>query len=1252
MSRGWAASLSLVVAMGGLTALAPPAQAATSGSGVRTAAIAAVGGGQAGLSTAGTDFWVTFGPNLDDPTYSFAVTGATSTTGQVTWPDGTSSAFSVAANTVTDVAVPDAVKNAVQDSPADGTRPLGIHLVAQAPVTVYGINYGQASSDAYVAIPTPALGTRYRALAYTTTIPGSHLDGGGPGRMQVVASADDTTITVTPASSYGSRTAGVPFQVSLDAGEVYTITADGSSSPPTLAASRARSDRTAPAASSTPSALTHTFRTSAAPRAAAVGAASLYEITGTLVTSDKPVAAYAGVDCGNIGNGACDVESEQMTPTDQWGTSFVAVRFRSESGNDPVRVLADTDDTAVTVDGAVVATIDAGEYWEGTLFDAGGNTGVLITTSHPALVSQFMVNDDYRQGAGTYTGDPSALLIPPYQQYLNGYTLGTPGTSFGFNAVNVVVPTAATASFRLDGSAVAPTEFAPITGTSFSSAQLLVAPGTHNVTASAPFGAFSYGANDYNSYAYPGGSGLTPVASIAEVATDDVTQSGRVNDQVCFPAAVTDTEGRGVAGVRVDLAVTGANDGVTANAVTDENGNAQLCYVGASAGSDTVTLTAGSASTTAQAVFTRTPAPFTVTAAPTRVTAGDGVTITLVDLPPDATGVVTVTDSDGTTLCTIDLDEDETSCTTDVDLAVGAHTVTATYPGDGSYAGSSTTASFTVAPLATAPTVLTDPVDTEAVAGQTATFTAAADGDPVPTVQWETLVNGQWNPIPGATGTSYTTPLLTVADNGTNYRAVFTNIGGTVVTATASVLVVAPAAPSVTLQPVDRFVAGGTSVTLTAEASGTPQPIVYWQLQGPDGVFRSVPNGSSREYTTPALASGRVAVYRAVFANSAGVVVTREVTVGGIAGPVIVRQPQGATVLPGARVTLVAAATGTPTPQVYWQKLDGSVFRAVPGGDDPTYTTTPVPAGEVGVYRAVFTNTGGTVATVRATVVGAVAPRITRQPVGATAAPGTRVTLTAAATGLPAPIVYWQKLDGDVFRSVPGGSSPTYTTPPLTAVDGVYRAVFANEAGAVATRAVTVGVPLELVRHTLWGKITVGAPTVRLPFTVELNKARPTLLVQLVSDATGKVVAGTTLRPGPSGTRFVGEVAFAARNLPSLGQYRWLMRTERGEVLTLGSDLRLNATIGIGARRSGGTVKVIGKTQTYDTASGSYLNWPGRPIAVQRLVNGQWQTLVTVDSDLNGEIDGLVDLPPRTTLRLVTPNTATRFGRTSDPVTV
>ena len=100
-------------------------------------------------------------------------------------------------------------------------------------------------------------------------------------------------------------------------------------------------------------------------------------------------------------------------------------------------------------------------------------------------------------------------------------------------------------------------------------------------------------------------------------------------------------------------------------------------------------------------------------------------------------------------------------------------------------------ATLTVNPVATAPSVTLQPVDVTVLAPATATFTAAASGTPMPTVQWQLSIDGgqTWANINGATNPSYTTPATAAGDNQTRLRAVFSNASGSATTNAATLTV-------------------------------------------------------------------------------------------------------------------------------------------------------------------------------------------------------------------------------------------------------------------------------------------------------------------------------------------------------------------------------------------------------------------------------------------------------------------------------
>lgn len=88
------------------------------------------------------------------------------------------------------------------------------------------------------------------------------------------------------------------------------------------------------------------------------------------------------------------------------------------------------------------------------------------------------------------------------------------------------------------------------------------------------------------------------------------------------------------------------------------------------------------------------------------------------------------------------------------------------------------------------PAVTIHPSSVTVTAGQQASFTAAASGEPAPTVQWQVSTDSgaTWTDVVGATTGTYSF-IATIADQGKQFRAVFTNGAGAVATNTATLTV-------------------------------------------------------------------------------------------------------------------------------------------------------------------------------------------------------------------------------------------------------------------------------------------------------------------------------------------------------------------------------------------------------------------------------------------------------------------------------
>lgn len=108
-------------------------------------------------------------------------------------------------------------------------------------------------------------------------------------------------------------------------------------------------------------------------------------------------------------------------------------------------------------------------------------------------------------------------------------------------------------------------------------------------------------------------------------------------------------------------------------------------------------------------------------------------------------------------------------------------------------AAGSATSNAAVLTVWSAPTVLTHPADQQGVEHGSVTFTSTASGNPSPSVQWQSRgTEPEWINIPGETQISYTLGPIFAGDDGTQFRAVFTNSVGQAISNPATLDVVDP----------------------------------------------------------------------------------------------------------------------------------------------------------------------------------------------------------------------------------------------------------------------------------------------------------------------------------------------------------------------------------------------------------------------------------------------------------------------------
>ncbi|HET9682077.1 MAG TPA: immunoglobulin domain-containing protein, partial [Candidatus Limnocylindrales bacterium] len=366
----------------------------------------------------------------------------------------------------------------------------------------------------------------------------------------------------------------------------------------------------------------------------------------------------------------------------------------------------------------------------------------------------------------------------------------------------------------------------------------------------------------------------------------------------------------------------------------------------------------------------------------------------------------------------------------------------------------------------TPPAITLQPVSQTVNPGQTATFTAAASGNPIPTVQWQRSTDGgvTFGNISGATGATYTTPSATTIMNGYQFRAVFTSSAGSATTLAATLTVNGPTgtAPIVTAQPANQTVAAGQTAIFTAAASGSPTPTVQWEVSTDGASWSIIAGATSTSYTTPATTAAMNGYrYRAVFTNALGTAYTNTATLSVMTPPSVTAQPTNQSVTAGQTATFTAAASGNPAPSIQWQlSTDGATWSNISGATGTSYTTSATTTAMNGYrYRAVFANSAGTATSNAATLaVGAQVPTLV---VVTTSVPDGRVgqeypTQQLAAQGGTAPYAWTL----GASRALPNGlrlsSAGVISGTPRAAGTYAFVVVVTDAAGRTANQTLTM----------------------------------------------------------------------------------------------------------------------------------------------------------------------------------------------------
>ncbi len=483
--------------------------------------------------------------------------------------------------------------------------------------------------------------------------------------------------------------------------------------------------------------------------------------------------------------------------------------------------------------------------------------------------------------------------------------------------------------------------------------------------------------------------------------------------------------------------------------------------------------------------------------------------------------------------------------------AAGNYAVVATI-NDPNYEGSAT---GTLEIADTGPLqIITQPADTTAVVGDTATFTVGASGAGPITYQWRKGAT----PIDGATSPTLTLANVQTTDAG-NYRVVVSNPDGSLTSAAAHLTVIDPVV--ITAQPQDATVNVGQTAVFSVTATGSGPLAYQWRRNGND-----LPDATSRVLRLPGVTLTDAGAYSVIVSNAATSATSSDATLTVIEKPAITVQPVDASVVVGQTATFTVEATGTAPLSYQWR--NGTTD--IPGATSSTLTLVTVQSTDAGNYRVVVSNAGGSINSTAAhlTVIDPVV--ITQEPQDVTANVGQTATFSVTATG-SGPLAYQWRKGG---TNIPGATSRTLRLTGAGLADaGVYSVVVSN----ALTSATSIDATLTVIETPTITTQPVDATAIvgdPVAFTVE---------------ATGTMPLSYQWRLGANDIPGATAAAFMVANVQTsdAGNYRVVVTNAGGSVTSAVARLTILVPPAITAQPQD-TTRNAGQTATFNiTASGT-----------------------------------------------------------------
>jgi len=219
-------------------------------------------------------------------------------------------------------------KNDIENAPVNSINNKGIYIQSTEDVTIYYEVANDGNPDKFTLKCDNALGLDF--MVPSQNVYGNYFkyDGDANEKADIVATEDNTEVTITPSIDVTGHSAGVPYSINLNKGQTYSIECRN------IAASAS--------------------------------------LAGTTIKSNKKIAVTISDDSINERSHPHDLIGDQLIPVSVTGFTYVAVNtskapgsYKSQNNVNKVFIIAIKDNTHVFINNTVDATttLDAGEIY-------------------------------------------------------------------------------------------------------------------------------------------------------------------------------------------------------------------------------------------------------------------------------------------------------------------------------------------------------------------------------------------------------------------------------------------------------------------------------------------------------------------------------------------------------------------------------------------------------------------------------------------------------------------------------------------------------------------------------------------------------------------------------------------------------------------------------------------------------------------------------------------------------------------------